>query len=186
MSRLKSNAATQREWEKRTREKQIARQREQGVRTPPRRALSAPGRVVVPPEPKPVPGPPVVYPPAAGSDAEREAARAAARRRRKQRDSSPEAVAMRRQVKRRSGGLCEANWPGVCPDGPHPGEEVHHVWLRSQGGPDHVNNGLHLCGRVHDHAHDVDRAGAEARGIIRSRPADPLLPLPASWPGGIG
>lgn len=78
---------------------------------------------------------------------------------------------VRAAVKRRSGGLCEANWEGVCPPGPHRAQHVHHVILKAQGGPDVEWNLLHLCYVVHQHAHDVDRAGAESRGIIRRRTA---------------
>lgn len=74
----------------------------------------------------------------------------------------------RRKVRRRSGGWCEANWPEGCGQpGPHAAQHMHHVILQGQGGPDTAENLLHLCHPVHQHAHDVDRAGAEARGIIR-------------------
>lgn len=78
-------------------------------------------------------------------------------------------AAAREQVKRRARGWCEANWEGVCPPGVHPGQHAHHVVLRAQGGDHHPDNLLWLCHVVHRHAHDVDRAGAEARGIIRRR-----------------
>lgn len=169
-SRIKSNADTQREWEKRTRARQIARQHEQGVRTPPARRLAAPGKVIAPPlERFPLDPPATPAPPP-------KPRRSPTRRI----PDPPELVAMKRQVKDRSLGLCEANWRGVCPPGPHRGEHVHHMWLRSQGGPDDVDNGLHVCGAVHTHAHDIDRAGAEERGIIRPRPADGVLPT--GWP----
>lgn len=71
------------------------------------------------------------------------------------------------EVDRRSRGLCEANVPGVCRPGQHRGEHHHHVVLRAQGGPDTAANLLHLCMKVHDWAHNVDRAAAERRGIIR-------------------
>jgi hypothetical protein len=165
---LTSNADAQKAWEKRTRDAQVARQQERGLRTAPRRATGSGGRVVLPAEPKPVPGPPVEFPASAGAPIVKP------RRTRKDRvPDPPELLRMKREVKKRSGGLCEANWPGVCPDGPHRGENVHHVVLRSQGGADDVDNGLHLCHLVHTHAHDVDRAGAEARGIIRSAPPRP-------------
>lgn len=75
----------------------------------------------------------------------------------------------RQLVIERSGGLCEANWPGVCKPGPHAGQHVHHRQLRSQGGDHSLDNLMHVCEVVHHHAHNVDRAGAEARGIIRRR-----------------
>lgn len=43
---------------------------------------------------------------------------------------------------------------------------AHHVQLRSQGGPDTVENGLALCMLHHQLAHDVRRAEAEACGVI--------------------
>lgn len=76
--------------------------------------------------------------------------------------------AERAKVRRRSGGWCEARWPEGCgTSAMHAAEHMHHVVLRGQGGPDTADNLLHLCHRVHQHAHDVDRAGAELRGIIR-------------------
>lgn len=100
------------------------------------------------------------------ADADPEAARIVRARIGKQareRDVWTEAKAA---VKIRSQGLCEANWEGVCPPGPHAGEHVHHVVLRSQGGGHDPSNLLHLCRRVHQHAHERDRWGAEQRGII--------------------
>ena len=72
-------------------------------------------------------------------------------------------------VKSRSGGWCEANVPGVCIEGRHKAHHVHHVILRSQGGPDEPWNLLHVCNTAHDWAHNVDRAEAERLGIIRRR-----------------
>jgi hypothetical protein len=46
---------------------------------------------------------------------------------------------------------------------------VHHVILRSHGGPHTEANLLTLCDRHHDHAHNHDRAGAEACHIIVRR-----------------
>lgn len=90
----------------------------------------------------------------------------AAARLAKQRRQESEWQQAREAVIWRSRGLCEANWQGVCPPGPHAGEHVHHRRLRSQGGTHDVENLLHLCRIVHDHAHNVDRVGAEQRGII--------------------
>ena len=50
-----------------------------------------------------------------------------------------------------------------CAGPPH----IHHRILRSQGGPHTVENLLLLCDRHHWMAHNIDRAGAEACGIIR-------------------
>lgn len=137
---------------KRSGEAQVARQKERGQRR--RKAKDVPQL----PHPKPV-------------------RRDPGHQRRFGVPDSPELTAMKREVRARSGGLCEANWEGVCPPGPHRGEHVHHVILRAQGGPDVAWNGLHLCAAVHTHAHDVDRAGANERGIIkRWRPVGPELP----------
>lgn len=70
------------------------------------------------------------------------------------------------EVDRRSRGLCEANVPGVCPSGQHPGQHHHHRILRAQGGPDTAENLLAICPAGHDWAHNVDRAEAERLGII--------------------
>lgn len=43
---------------------------------------------------------------------------------------------------------------------------VHHVRLRGPLGPDEAWNLIVLCDAMHRHAHDRDRAGAEAAGII--------------------
>lgn len=74
-------------------------------------------------------------------------------------------------VKSRSRGFCEANVEGVCPSGRHRGEHVHHMILRSQGGPDEAWNLLHICHVAHDWAHNVNRSEAERLGIIRRRTA---------------
>lgn len=157
-TRLKSNADTQKAWEKRTRANQLARHRERGWQTSKFKGRG--GRVVLPPEP-------VVVDPLVVEAVERATARPVRYRSPSSRWSdTASARAFRKAVRERSRGLCEANWAGVCPDGPHQGNQSHHRWLRSQGGPDHVDNGLYVCARVHQHAHDVDRAGAELRGII--------------------
>jgi hypothetical protein len=70
-------------------------------------------------------------------------------------------------LSRDKGCVARGVWPTVrCFGRLH----VHHVILRSQGGPDTLDNALVLCSAHHTHAHDVDRAGAEAAGIIRSAP----------------
>lgn len=51
---------------------------------------------------------------------------------------------------------------------------AHHVQLRSQGGPNTVANGLTLCARHHEYAHDGRRADANAAGIIKPRTVDTL------------
>jgi hypothetical protein len=59
-------------------------------------------------------------------------------------------------------------WDVPCSGAPH----IHHAVLRSQGGRDHPDDLLLLCEAHHHHAHNVDRRGAEASGIIRRRPAE--------------
>lgn len=120
-TRLKSNAASQREWEDRTR----------------RRRLNDPDHAPVVSE-----------------------QRAVARRRASAYQEARECRA------RMADGYCEANWEGVCPPGRHYGQTAHHVRRRSQGGPDTVENLRWICGKVHDHIHFVDLAGAVERGLI--------------------
>lgn len=46
---------------------------------------------------------------------------------------------------------------------------VHHVVLRSQGGRDHPDDLITVCASAHHQIHNVDRAGAEALGLIKRR-----------------
>lgn len=63
---------------------------------------------------------------------------------------------------------CVAHRLGFAWDVPCAGRtHIHHAILRSQGGRDHPDDLLTLCERHHDHAHNVDRAGAELYGVIR-------------------
>ncbi|QOR55380.1 MAG: hypothetical protein SHS37scaffold145_31 [Phage 71_18] len=94
----------------------------------------------------------------------------------KSRRDSSELELAKEACKARAAGLCEANWEGVCPPGAHRGQQAHHVILRSQGGPDQLWNLLFVCSKVHQHAHDVDRAGAEERGIIKRGGVIPTVP----------
>jgi 5-methylcytosine-specific restriction endonuclease McrA len=72
-------------------------------------------------------------------------------------------------VLRRDGGCVAHRWGYAldvrCQGRPH----VHHRRLRAQGGADTLDNLITLCERHHDQAHNVDRAGANAAGIILSR-----------------
>lgn len=105
----------------------------------------------------------------------------------KSRRESTELALARAACKDRARGMCEANWEGVCKAGPHYGNQAHHMQLRSQGGPDQLWNLLWVCQRVHHHAHDVDRAGAEARGIIkRGNYVAPTGPALGDWPTAHG
>ena len=68
---------------------------------------------------------------------------------------------------------CQAHALGFALDVPCGGQlQAHHVVLRSQGGAHTVENGLSVCQIHHQHAHDVDRAGAEAAGIIQRSTGD--------------
>ena len=63
---------------------------------------------------------------------------------------------------------CQAPYLGFalevrCSQGLH----VHHALLRSHGGQDILEDLLVLCPRHHTWAHERDRAGAEACGVIR-------------------
>lgn len=69
-------------------------------------------------------------------------------------------------VHERSGGRCEGRVVGVCTGR---GEHVHHVILRSRGGPDEPWNLVHLCLRCHDWAHGHPAAATEL-GLMRSMP----------------
>lgn len=75
-------------------------------------------------------------------------------------------AAAQREAGARSRGWCEAAVTGICPPTRHPGEQFHHVRLRSQGGEDTASNLLHLCLRAHTWAH-ANPARAEQLGIIR-------------------
>jgi hypothetical protein len=58
-------------------------------------------------------------------------------------------VELRRKIRERDGNVCR--WCGK------PGEEVHHVRYRSQGGPDHPGNLVLLCGHHHRVVHGNKR-----------------------------
>lgn len=70
----------------------------------------------------------------------------------------------------RSGGLCEANIPDVCPAGPHRGEHPHHICLRARGGTDEPENLLHVCWVAHRFIHNEPR-WSTANGFMRSKGA---------------
>jgi hypothetical protein len=69
------------------------------------------------------------------------------------------------EVRRRSRGICEAQIPGVCT---RYARHVHHVILRSRGGPDEAWNLLDLCVACHDHVHHFP-GWAQQAGFIQSR-----------------
>lgn len=81
------------------------------------------------------------------------------------RDGFPTRV--RKRVRRRSGGRCEARVVGVCPTGEHPAQHMHHIWLRGQGGPDTEENALDSCQKVHDWIHDQPTR-SRAIGLLTS------------------
>jgi hypothetical protein len=69
---------------------------------------------------------------------------------------------------------CQAPYLGFatdirCSQGLH----VHHALLRSHGGQDRLEDLLVLCPRHHTWAHERDRAGAEAAGVIRRSSGTP-------------
>lgn len=59
----------------------------------------------------------------------------------------------------------------------------HHRILRGQGGPDTLDNALMICEAHHLHAHDVDRAAAEATGIIMRRHSSGSIDLSSNPKG---
>jgi hypothetical protein len=82
-------------------------------------------------------------------------------------------------VLRRDNYTCQAKVRGYAPEVACAGRNhVHHVVLRSQGAVDSPDDLLTVCLAHHDHLHNVDRAGAEAFGLVRR-----VGPL-ASPPGG--
>ncbi len=98
---------------------------------------------------------------------------------RRGRDDIPSSV--RKQVRERSGGACEARVEGVCTGR---AVEMHHVLPRSQGGPHTKENLLDTCGECHDWI-DAHRREATGLGLLRSgarhvrRVGEPAMP--ASW-----
>lgn len=73
----------------------------------------------------------------------------------------------REAVMRRDGYLCQARALGFGLEVECRGRlHVHHRLLLGQGGTHDPDNLLSLCDAHHRHAHDVDRAGAEATGVI--------------------
>lgn len=67
-------------------------------------------------------------------------------------------------VRARSGGRCEAQIGDVCTGR---GEHLHHVTMRSRGGPDEEWNLLDVCTKCHGWIHQFPRA-ATALGFLRS------------------
>lgn len=94
---------------------------------------------------------------------------AAKRRRAAKREALQQRIEEWRKVRAlvvdRSRGLCQAGIRGVCTVR---GEHVHHVLLRSQGGPDEDWNLIHVCNACHGwiHAHPAE---AVRLGLIRQR-----------------
>lgn len=76
---------------------------------------------------------------------------------------------VRRDLSRRSGGLCELHSP-ACPTGDHEATDPHHIVKQSQQGPDTLENLLDACWRGHDWVH-THEAEARALGLLRSAPA---------------
>ena len=72
------------------------------------------------------------------------------------------------QVRLRDQDRCQAHAHGFDLDTKCAGRiHLHHKRLRSQGGPDTVDNIVTMCQTHHTRAHDVIRAVAEACDIIR-------------------
>lgn len=85
------------------------------------------------------------------------------------------------EVRRRSGGRCEAHSlrrPGRCVNR---AIQMHHRLRRGQGGPHTAENLLHLCGSCHRDVHaDTGRAYDLGLLIHRGQPITPyeLSPIP--------
>lgn len=67
-------------------------------------------------------------------------------------------------VWRRSGGMCEAK---ASPECRKYAGQLHHRRMRSQGGPDTVENALHVCTPCHGYIHDNPQQSYEAGWLIR-------------------
>jgi hypothetical protein len=75
---------------------------------------------------------------------------------------------VRDAVMKRDAWRCQARVRGYAPEVECRGAlHAHHAVLRSQGGQDTLEHMLAVCMAHHDHLHNVDRAGAEAYGLIR-------------------
>jgi 5-methylcytosine-specific restriction endonuclease McrA len=82
------------------------------------------------------------------------------------RDLIPRSV--RRAVKERSGGWCEARVVGVCD---RTATHIHHVVLRSRGGSHEASNLVHVCGACHSFIHHHP-TWATARALMATNPKD--------------
>lgn len=83
----------------------------------------------------------------------------------------PLPASVRRQIRDRSGGLCELQCGRTA-------TEVHHRKLRSQGGRHELSNLLHLCSKDHREAHDNPELAYALGWLVHSweRPEDvPVL-----------
>lgn len=69
---------------------------------------------------------------------------------------------VRSLIEERSEGLCEAMIPGVCQ---FRANHVHHRKLRSQGGTEEIDAGLHLCHQCHSYIH-MNPAWSYERGLL--------------------
>ena len=68
--------------------------------------------------------------------------------------------ATRSEIAHRSRGNCEARLRYCFGRATH----IHHRQLRAQGGPDTVDNGLHVCAPCHKRIHE--ESGMHDRGLL--------------------
>jgi 5-methylcytosine-specific restriction endonuclease McrA len=78
--------------------------------------------------------------------------------------------AIRDAVWARSGGMCEGRVSIHCRSYAGP---IHHRWMRSQGGPDTMENLLHLCTPCHIWVHHAGQEAYDRGFLLRagSRPS---------------
>lgn len=89
-------------------------------------------------------------------------------RRRAPRSTRPVSQGVRRQLKARARGQCEAS---CAPDCTGRGVHAHHVRMRSQGGTDDLANLKWVCRRCHDRIH-AEPAEAYDLGLLERTSAD--------------
>lgn len=76
--------------------------------------------------------------------------------------------AVKAEVRARDGHRCRPRYSEECSGGD---DHVHHIWLRSAGGPDTAWNLVTVCWRCHNAIHAYP-AAAEAAGWYRHRITD--------------
>jgi hypothetical protein len=88
----------------------------------------------------------------------------------KRKEKNVEYAKAKRQMRKRSKGLCEARLPGCTIAATDP----HHMMRRSAGGEDVASNLLHVCRTCHRYIHEHP-AEAIDLGFLKSRYRESLL-----------